>query len=126
MNFLIAASGDTLESKVDKRFGHPAFHILLDSLTMEFQAFPGPEENASAKIWSKIAGIQIEGIIAGNIGPNAYDKVHALGIKVYICRNMTVREAVEKALSGQIKPISESTMKTSVRGGKGQGKGKRR
>ena len=126
MNFLIAASGDTLESKVDKRFGHPAFHILLDSLTMEFQAFPGPEENAFAKIWSKIAGIQIEGIIAGNIGPNAYDKVQALGIKVYICRNMTVKEAVEKALSGEIKPVSESTMKTSVRGGRGQGKGGRR
>ena len=125
MKYLIAAAGADLEAKVDKRFGHPAYHLIVEAETMEFEVYPGLSENAPFKRAKRFADFGIVGVITGNMGPNAFQEFKGQGFPVYICRGMTVREAVEKAASGQIAPATESTMKVSVRGGgKGGGGGR--
>ena len=125
MRYLISAAGADLNAKVDKRFGHPAYHLLVDGETMEFEVYPGPGDNSPFQKAKRFLDFGIAGVIAGNVGPNAFRELNAQGIKVYICRGMTVREAVELVSSGWIEPATKSTMKVSVRGGgKGGGAGR--
>jgi len=39
--YLVASSGNTLDSKVSGRFGHSNYFLVVDPQTMEFEAFPG-------------------------------------------------------------------------------------
>ena len=39
--YLVASSGDTLDSKVSGRFGHSSYFLIIDPQTMEFKVFPG-------------------------------------------------------------------------------------
>lgn len=123
MKYLVASTGRELESRVDKRFGHPAYHLIVDAGTMESEAFPGPSAEEPSSGLNRFDTCDISGAISGNFGPGAFQALNSRGIKAYVCRGMTVREAVERVTSGEIEPASESTMKVSVRGGKGGGSG---
>ena len=39
--YLVASSGNTLDSKVSGRFGHSGYFLIIDPQNMEFEAFKG-------------------------------------------------------------------------------------
>ncbi|RUM33844.1 MAG: dinitrogenase iron-molybdenum cofactor [Archaeoglobus sp.] len=47
-------------------------------------------------------------VLTGNIGPNAYNVLTSAGIKIYRAAGMNVREAVEKAIRGELENITSS------------------
>ena len=53
MKVMISASGDTLDSSVDPRFGRCAYFVLVDTDSLQFEAFPNDSAMASGG-----AGIQ--------------------------------------------------------------------
>jgi predicted Fe-Mo cluster-binding NifX family protein len=133
--YLVASSGDTLDSKVSGRFGHSAYFLIIDPQTMEFKIFSGIGKDEYMQGIGKFVNLGIKKVITGNIGPSAYNDVISSGCKVYICRNMPVREAVKKVENGDVPVLQEPTLKKSIHsaqkagggyGGRGGGRGTKR
>ena len=100
MKICVTSYGDNLESKTDPRFGRCACFIILDPETFEFEAIANPAQNSGGA-----AGIQsgklmsdknVETVLTGNVGPNAYQTLSAAGIKVFTGVDGTVMDAVKK------------------------------
>ena len=123
MKYLVAATAADLNANVHKRFGHADVFLIVDSETFAFEAFPGVGHDEPNHGIGRFERSGIERVIVGNIGPEAFKDVRAVGWEVYLCRAMTVREAVEQVQSGQISPLETPTMKHSVRDGKNHQKG---
>lgn len=127
--YMIAASAPQLDAKVAKRFGHAGYYLVIDPETMEFETVADSVEGQPSQSIHRFESKGVSGIIVGNIGPNAFDKVRGMGWEVYSCIGMIIRDAVEKVHKGEIKPLEAPTMKVSVHegrthgggGGKGQG-----
>jgi len=130
--YLVASSGDTLDSKVSGRFGHSKYFLIIDPQTMEFKVFPGIGKDEYMQGIGKFVNLGIKKVITGNIGPSAYNDVISSGCTVYICRNMPVREAIKKVENGDVPVLKEPTLKESIHsarkagggyGGRGEGRG---
>ncbi len=82
-------------------------------------------ENAMASGGAGIASAQlmidkgVDAILTGNLGPNAYNVLSSAGINVYRAAGMTVREAVERFLRGELETVAPSGG-----GGRGMGRGR--
>ncbi len=126
MKYLVAATGKRLDSKVAKRFGHPDYHLIVDSVSKKIIVFPAASQNEPSGSLARFAGYGLSGAISGNFGPGKFAALKAMGIKAYLCRGMKVGEAVEQVESGKVEPMAEPSMKKSVRGGAGQGSGRGR
>jgi len=130
--YLVASSGETLDSKVSGRFGHSGYFLIIDPQTMEFKVFPGIGKDEYMQGIGKFVNLGIKKVITGNIGPSAYNDVISSGCTVYICRNMPVREAIKKVENGDVPVLKEPTLKESIHsarkagggyGGRGEGRG---
>jgi predicted Fe-Mo cluster-binding NifX family protein len=130
--YLVASSGDTLDSKVSGRFGHSGYFLIIDPQTMEFKIFPGIGKDEYMQGIGKFINLGIKKVITGNIGPSAYSEVISSGCTVYLCRNMSVREAIKKVENGDVPVLKEPTLKESIHsarkagggyGGRGEGRG---
>ncbi len=81
-------------------------------------------ENAAASGGAGIATSQlmadrdVDAVLTGMLGPNAYNVLTAAGIKAYRASGMKVSEAIERMLRGELEEI------TSPSGGKGRGMGR--
>ncbi|MFC1956810.1 NifB/NifX family molybdenum-iron cluster-binding protein [Chloroflexota bacterium] len=106
MKIAVTAEGPTLDSKVDSRFGRCQYFIVADPETLEFEAI----ENSSAmgggagiSASQIIAGKQVDVVLTGNCGPNAYRALSAAGIKVVTEVSGDVREAIQGYKLGKLK-----------------------
>ncbi len=117
MKILIAAQGNNLDAKIDKRFGHSKFFIIFDTQAMDYKSIPNAVEGDAQVGLDIVIQEGIEAIITGNIGPNAFQKLQDIGIPVYVVRGVTVKEALAKIAGGELQPIDEPTMKKSVHDG---------
>lgn len=111
--YLIASSGDTLESKVSGRFGHSVYYLVVDPQSMEYEFFQGVERYEDQNI-AKFIKPDVKKVILGNIGPSAFKEVRSYGCKIYLCRNMPVPEAIKKVGEGEIPELNEPTIKESI------------
>ncbi|MDD3275206.1 MAG: NifB/NifX family molybdenum-iron cluster-binding protein [Candidatus Omnitrophica bacterium] len=114
MKICITSEGDTLDSRVDPRFGRCRNFIFFDTESGEFQA----RENSSAGFQGG-AGIQsgqlvvsqgVKAVLTGNVGPNAYQVLSAAGINVFTGVSGTVREAVQGLREGKYKAASDPSV----------------
>lgn len=111
MKIAVTSVGPTLDSQIDPRFGRAAYILIVDSDTMEFEAIQNPNVTAAGG-----AGIQTAQLVAdkgaqvvltGNVGPNAFQALSAAGIQIISgLAGMTVRQAVQAYLQGQLQPIT--------------------
>ena len=129
--YLVASTGYTLDSKVSGRFGHSGYFMIIDPLTMEYEVFTGVSKDEDQNI-GKFITPAVKKIIVGNIGPSSYTEVLSYGCKVYLCRNMSVNEAVKKVKNDEVPILKEPTLKDSIHsarkagddhGGHGTGRG---
>lgn len=118
MRYLVAATAGDLNAGIHKRFGHADFFLIVDPETFKFTVWKGTGHEEPRHGIGRFENEGIERVIVGNIGPEAFKDVQAVGWEVYLCRGMTVREAVEKIHSGQISPLKGPTMKQSIHEGR--------
>lgn len=107
MKICITSEGNTLDSKVDGRFGRCQYFIVADTDTLEFEAVGNPniESMGGAGIQSAqlVASKQVKAVLTGNVGPNAFQTLQAAGIDIFTGASGTVREAIEKYKKGEFK-----------------------
>ena len=114
MKVAVSSSGTHLDSPIDPRFGRCAYFVIVNTDDMRFEVFDnegialggGAGIQSSQFVVSKGAGA----IITGNIGPNAVQTLSAAGVEIFIGQTGSVREAVERYRSGDIKPEGSSNV----------------
>jgi predicted Fe-Mo cluster-binding NifX family protein len=99
MKIVVTATGNTLDSKLDPRFGRTDYFIVVDADTFEFEAVNNAAASASggAGIVSAQAVVEkgVQAVITGNVGPNALSVLQAAKIMIYKGQAVSVRENIE-------------------------------
>ncbi|HPJ01796.1 MAG TPA: NifB/NifX family molybdenum-iron cluster-binding protein [Candidatus Limiplasma sp.] len=109
MKIAVSATGNSMDSQMDQRFGRAASFIIVQTETMEFEAL---DNNASASAGGAgisaaqmIADKDVKAVITGNVGPNAMNVLKAASIEIYKGLNATVKENVEQYNKGTLEKI---------------------
>ncbi|MBU0762017.1 MAG: NifB/NifX family molybdenum-iron cluster-binding protein [Candidatus Altiarchaeota archaeon] len=117
MKIAVTAVKGGLEDMVCPVFGRcPKYTVvdyddgeISDVKTVDNPAFSA-QGGAGIQAAQYILNENIEAVISANFGPNASKILLHGGVKMYQFQG-TVREAVEKCVSGQLKPLETSTVK---------------
>jgi predicted Fe-Mo cluster-binding NifX family protein len=106
MKICLSSQGNTLDSQVDPRFGRCQYFIIVDSETLAFEAIKNQNIDAmgGAGIQSGqlVAGKKVQAVLTGNVGPNAFQTLQAVGIEVITGISGSVKEAIEKYKKGNV------------------------
>ena len=129
MRIAVSASGTTMDSEVDPRFGRCRYFIIVDPDSMEFETVEnsGALAGGGAGIATAqmIAGKGVEAVITGNCGPNAFQVLSAAGIKVITGVSGKVQDTVQDYKAGTLQPASQPNVPGHFGMGGGHGKGLR-
>ena len=113
MKICVTATDKNINAAMDPRFGRCPYFVVVDSETMEFNAFDNPAASASGG-----AGIQaaqnisdkgINVLLTGNVGPNAFPILSAAGIKVMTGASGSVADAIRQYKEGQLQETGAPT-----------------
>ncbi|AGF76961.1 hypothetical protein UWK_00376 [Desulfocapsa sulfexigens DSM 10523] len=133
MKIAITATGNTLDSMVDPRFGRAAWFLIIDTETKELlQAInniAGKEaaHGAGISAAAQVADIGVEALLTGRVGPKALPVLEKAGVKAVNDVSGSVRDAMAK-YSGTTgsPPKTEEPSQPSPSPTQGQGQGQGR
>ena len=134
MKIAITAGGDHLEAPLSPVFGRCPAYLFVDTETMEYEVESNPASGAMGG-----AGIQaaqfmaqknVDAVITGNMGPNAYGVLNSANIPTYLSDAGTVKEAIEAFKAGELDTVANANVPghfgTGGGRGRGMGRGRRR
>lgn len=130
MRVAVSASSPGLENPIDPRFGRCPYFLIVDTETMEFEAVENPYVGAAggAGIQSAqlVAAKKVAAVLTGSCGPNAFQTLHAAGVKVVVGVSGTVSDAVRDYASGALREAESPDVPShfGMRGGAGGGVGR--
>ena len=108
MKIAVSATAPGLDAEVDPRFGRCQYFIIVDPQSMEFEALDNSNAMASGgagiSTAHMIAGKEVEVLLTGNCGPNAYQTLSAAGIQVITGVSSRIKDAVEAYKAGRLQP----------------------
>jgi len=108
MKICITSEGDSLDSKVDPRFGRCQYFVVVETDTLKFEAVKNPNVEAmggaGVQSGQLIAERQVKAVLTGNVGPNAFQTLQAAGIDVIAGVSGSIKEAIEQYKKGGLKP----------------------
>jgi predicted Fe-Mo cluster-binding NifX family protein len=91
MRVAITSQGNSLESKVDQRFGHCKYFVIYDSQTGAIEIIPNPyseaEELAGAQSVKLLAAKNVKKIISGEFGIKVKPLLDSLYIQMIIVKD---------------------------------------
>ena len=116
MKICVTASGETLESQVDPRFGRCDYFLFIETEDMACEALSNAQAQASggAGIQSAqtVASKDVSVVLTGNVGPNAFRALSAADIKVITGASGTVRQAIEAYQNGLLAGTKAPTVES--------------
>lgn len=105
MKIAVSASGQDLDAQIDQRFGRCDYFLIIDTDTMETEAFPNDNRNQTSGAGVQAAGFVISkgarAILTGSCGPKAMDVFNAQNIPVYTGHAGEIRQTVEAFKKGE-------------------------
>jgi predicted Fe-Mo cluster-binding NifX family protein len=115
MKIAITATGKDMSSNVDPRFGRAKYFIVVDSDTNESAAQDNAQnlnaaQGAGIQAGETVARLGAAAVVTGNVGPKAFRTLNAAGIKVYLCGEGTVADAIRKFKAGELKEASAASV----------------
>ena len=114
MLILIGSDGNKLDSQIAKRFGHTEYLIQYNTETKAFEVFVNNEDGHDHDNLQEFLDKGVEAFIVGNIGPHAFEIIDTTKSKVYLARKMSIQEAIDKFIKGELKHLIEPTAKESI------------
>jgi len=111
MKYVISVKEQSLDAKVDTRFGRAQLFALYDSKTGACSWHPNTQnfqaaQGAGIQTAQNVVNLGAEAVISGHCGPKAYTVLKAAGILIYSVEgNPTIKEAVQMIESGKIKAM---------------------
>lgn len=114
MKIAVSASGLTLESELDPRFGRAQYLLIVDTDSLEVEAIENPNVAAGggAGIQSAqmVIGKGVKAVLTGNCGPNAFRTLSAADIEIYTNLSGSVRDVVRSFTQGELAPIANPSV----------------
>ncbi|WP_292488071.1 NifB/NifX family molybdenum-iron cluster-binding protein [Methanohalobium sp.] len=111
----ITAKGKNLDEPLDPRFGRSQYIVLADSESMEFEVFENSGNStlggAGIKAAQAIVDKDIDALITGNVGPNAFSVLSKANINVYTGAAGTIRKAIDDFKAGLLDESDVPTVK---------------
>lgn len=130
MKICVSAVANSLDARLDPRFGRCPYFVIVDSESMQFEAIPnmasGATGGAGIQAAQTIANKGVKVVITGNVGPKAFQALSAAGIKIVAGAFGTVREVVEKYKKGELRETGAPIVGGHFGVGRGQGQGRGR
>jgi len=101
MKVAISASGNNLSVHVDRRFGRCPWFLFVDTESLKFEAILNESTDAASGAGTACAQLalekEVDAVISGQVGPNAYEALKQGGVKILIVpQDSGVREAIDK------------------------------
>lgn len=115
MKIVVTASGSSEDSQVDPRFGRAAAFMVYDTEQKSWEVYNN-EQNFEAAQGAGIQSAQnirqtgAEVLITGNVGPKAFKVLNANNVKVYSAAQMSVNQAVEAYLGGELAELKSANV----------------
>ena len=111
MKIAFSARGPALSSELDPRFGRASYFVVADTDSGELSAHDNWQNvraahGADAQAARDLVKLGVEGVITGNLRPNAASVLQAENVKVYKRTWGTVRDAIEQFNSGRLKELA--------------------
>ena len=104
MKIAVTSTGDSIESHMDARFGRCAFFAIIEIENGKIKSSDFIENEAATQSGGaglvaarKIGDLNIQKVITGNVGPNAFNVLNQLNVEVFRAEG-TIKEVVEKFL----------------------------
>lgn len=120
MKIAVSASGDELESQLDRRFGRCSHFIIVEPESMKFEVIQNASRNAPSgagvQAAQTLANAGVNSLITGNVGPNAFNALTTAGINIFTGASGTVKEVINEYKEGELSKTNEPT----TTGGKGK------
>ena len=114
MKICITSQGDNLDAQVDPRFGRCPYFIIVDTDTSGFEAIQNPNVSGTGGVGVQSGQLmsekQVKAVLTGNVGPNAFRTLQAADIDVITGISGSVKEAIEKYKSGELKPADDPSV----------------
>jgi predicted Fe-Mo cluster-binding NifX family protein len=129
MKIAVSATNDSLDARIDPRFGRCEYFVIVDTETMNFESLPNTSRSALSgagiQAAQAIANKGVQAVLTGNVGPNAFQALSSAGVNIITGVFGTVREGVEKFKNGQLQKITAPTTSIGFGMGGGYGMGQR-
>lgn len=114
MKICITSQGDNLDAEVDPRFGRANYFLIVDTDKMESEAIKNPYTQAGGGAGIQaaqfVANKDVEAVITGNTGPNAFQVLKEAGLIVISGASGNVKSAIEKYKNGELKSVENPTV----------------
>lgn len=112
MKIGISSTGNDINSALDIRFGRCSYFAIYDTDTNSAQFIQNPAQSASGGAGTAAAqemiNNDVEAIITGNMGPNAFGVFKGSDIKVYKSASVPIGNAVQLLLDSKLEEISQA------------------
>ena len=101
MKTAISSTGNTLDSKLDQRFGRCAYFVIFDKASGSVEFLPNPnkdaDEGAGPASVQLVAGRQVQKIISGEFGIKIKSLLDSLSIQMIVIKDnsKSVGEIIE-------------------------------
>jgi predicted Fe-Mo cluster-binding NifX family protein/ferredoxin len=110
MRIAVTATGPSLDDHVEARFGRCAYFLIVDTETLEHEPIENPNValggGAGIQSAQLMADRDVQTVLTGNCGPNAFQVFGAAGIRVIVGVSGVVRDAVEQFKTGALESAS--------------------
>jgi predicted Fe-Mo cluster-binding NifX family protein len=115
MKIAVTSQGQELSSEIDPRFGRAKWLIVVDTETGKYQAHDNTvnlnaSQGAGIQTGQNIAALDVDAVITGNVGPNAYRTLSAAKVKVFLADEQTVQQAIDSFKSGKLKEVGQANV----------------
>lgn len=100
MKIAITATGNTLNSMVDPRFGRAAWFLIVDTTTMQLieavdnSAGKEAAHGAGISAAAQVADKGVEAVLTGRVGPKALPVLEKAGVQVVNDISGTIMDAI--------------------------------
>ena len=115
MKVAITAQGRELESQIDLRFGRAKFLIVVDTDTGGFEVQDNmvnlnAAQGAGIQTGQNIANLDVDAVITGNVGPNAFRTLRTAEIKIFLAEKQTVQKAMDSFKTNKLKEVDQASV----------------
>ena len=116
MRIALTSKGRDLESQVDPRFARTRYFIISDIDTGVICVVDNEEtlkavQGAGIQAAWNVHETGAEAVLTGNVGPNAFAMLDALGIQVYVGLTGTVQDAIKRFKAGELEVAEAPNVK---------------
>lgn len=112
MKIGISSTGNGMDSMLDARFGRCSCFVIVDTDTNESRYIDNAARTASGgagiSAAQEMINNDVEAVITGNMGPNAFNVMNNTDIKVYRCGTVPIKTAVQLFKDAKLQQIVES------------------